>query len=288
MSPTAQVLGEQLLAEAAYRDLASILADRGVDHLVLKGPHLGATVYDDPSQRAYCDLDVLVRARQFEEALAALIAGGFRFSAPMSRRSATRAFGNDRNVISPHGWLVDVHRALAPHGQYPLDTEALFSRAEPFLFGQVTARGLSPEDLLLHLVIHAAKSQFRLIEPKHVRDVALLVARRPIQWEMFERLAREAGCSAAAWVWLSAATKIFGAPISEDVLQRIRPSVLRRWWLGLWVTRDRFPLQRRPGLPGWLRRLLLAPALIDDFRQGAASGYRFAMVRIGDLIGQPR
>jgi len=78
MSPAARVVGEQLLAEAAYRELARILDGGGFDYLLLKGPHLGATVYDDPSQRTYCDLDVLVRARQFKEALDALVAGGFR------------------------------------------------------------------------------------------------------------------------------------------------------------------------------------------------------------------
>jgi hypothetical protein len=244
-------------------------------------------VYDDPAQRAYCDLDVLVRSRQFEAARAALLAGGFKPVEPMARRAATLAFAYERTVVSPHGWLIEVHRTLAPHGQYPVDYEALFARAESFRFGSVPARGLAPEDLLLHLVIHAAKSQFSNIEPKHVRDVARLVARRPMHWAMFERLARAAGCSAAAWVWLSAAAKIDGAPIPEEVLRRIRPAAARRGWLGLWLTRERFPLLRRPGLPGWLRRLLLAPALIDSVRHGAACGWRFAIIRFRDLIGRP-
>lgn len=286
MSPAARVVGAQLLAEAAYQELTGVLAGCGVDHLVLKGPHLGATVYDDPSQRAYCDLDVLVRAGQFNEAVTALVAAGFQRKTPMARRSATRAFAYERTVVSPQGWTIEVHRALAPHGQYRVDHEALFARSEAFRFGQVPARGLAPEDLLLHLVVHAAKTQFSIVELKHVQDVALLVTRRPVQWDMFERLAREAGCTSAAWVWLSAAAKIFGAPIPEEVLQRIQPSVPRRWWLGLWVTQEQFPLLRQRWLPKSLRRLLLAPALIDRFRQGAASGLRFAMVRFRDFIGR--
>jgi hypothetical protein len=286
ISPAARVAGGQLLANAAYQELARILDGRGMDHLLLKGPHLGATVYDDPSQRAYCDLDVLVRARQFEEALAALRAGGFRFKAPMARRSATQAFAYDRTLVSPHGWIVEIHRASRPT---PVSgrLRGVVSRAEPFRFGPIPARGLAPEDLLVHLVIHAAKSQFWLIEPKHVRDVALLVARRPLQWAMFERLARAAGCSAAAWVLLAASAKIHGAPIPEEVLRRIRPAAARRGWLGLWLTHERFPLLRRPGLPGWLRRLLLAPALIDSVRHGVACGWRFAIIRIRDRIGRP-
>ncbi len=39
----------------------------------------------------------------------------------------------------------------------------------------IRATGLVAEDLLIHLVIHAAKGHFREIQPKHVRDVELLV-----------------------------------------------------------------------------------------------------------------
>lgn len=136
------------MAETAYQLVTRVLTARGLDHFLLEGPHLGATVYDDPSQRPYCDLDVLVRVRQFEEALAALRAGGFQCKAPMARRSATQAFAYDRTLVSPHGWIVEIHRALSPHAMYPVDAEALFSRAEPFRFGSVPARGLAPEALL--------------------------------------------------------------------------------------------------------------------------------------------
>lgn len=190
----------------------------------------------------------------------------------------------NRGLVSPHGWLVELHRAFSPYDLYPVDYEALFCRAVPFCFGQVAALGLAPEDLLLHLVIHAAKSQFRTIETKHVRDVALLVARQPIAWETFLRRAGEAGCRTAAWVLLSAAVNCDGAPVPGEVLDRLRPSLARRWWLGRWLTWERFPLFRWNWLPRWLRWFAVTPALVNGFWHGVACALSFAALRMRNLL----
>jgi hypothetical protein len=61
------------------------------------------------------------------------------------------------------------------------------------------------------------------LEPKHVRDVALLVARQPIEWETVLMRAGEAVCRTAAWVLVSAAVDIDGATIPKEVLDRLLP-----------------------------------------------------------------
>lgn len=285
LAPAVRVTGVQLVAEATYQVIARAFDARGIEHLVLKGPHLGALVYDEAWQRDYGDLDLLIREGQFEEALSALLSSGFTPRWPMAGREATIAAAYDRGVVSPHGWLVELHRAYTAYDLYQVDYDALFSRAVPFRFGRVEALGLGREDLLLHLIIHAAKSHFRNIESKHVRDAALLVMRCPVAWELFVACAAGAGCRTASWVLLSAAVTIHGAPVPDQVLHRLRPSLPRRWWLGLWLTGEQFPLFRRQGLPRWWGRLVVAPAIVDNFWHGLASGLRFASVRLRDVAG---
>jgi len=287
MASAVRVMAGHLAAEAAYRIIHRVLGARGIDHLLLKGPHLGVIVYDEVWERDYGDLDVLVRPGQFQDALLALFDNGFSLKAGTAGREATIACSYNRGLVSPLGWLVELHRAFCAYDLYPVDYEALFSRAVPFRFGQVAALGLAPEDLLLHLVIHAAKSQFRTLEPKHVRDVTLLVTRQPIQWETFLMRAREAGCRTAAWVLLSAAVEIHDAQVPDVVLRRLRPSRVVRWWLGRWLTMERFPLFRWPWLPRWLGRLMVAPAIVDGFWHGMASGLRFAALRVRDVWQAP-
>ncbi len=282
-SSAVRVLTGQLVAQAAYRIIKRVMDSRGLEQVLLKGPHLGAIVYDKAWERSYGDLDVLVRPVQFQEALAALVENGFSLEAGPADRSATIESYYNRALISPHGWRVELHRAYCAYNLYSIDYEALFSRAVSFRFGQEPALGLALEDLLVHLVIHAAKSKFRTIQPKHVRDVALLVARQPIQWEIFLTRCREAGCCRAACVMLTAATKIHGAVIPDEVLRRLRPSLALRWWLGLWLTMEHFPLFRWPWLPLWLGRLIVAPVIVDGFWHGMASGLRFLSVRVRDV-----
>ena len=285
VSPVKQRVAAQLLAEAAYRELCRALDSCGVDHLLLKGPHLGWTVYSDPAERPYGDLDVLVRAEQFGDAVTALTAGGFAPKGALERRSVTWASAYNQQHVSPYGWLVELHRELAPHGQYLIDYAGLFSRAEAFRFGRVPARGLATEDLLLHLVVHAGKTAFADIEPKHIEDVAVLVVRREVQWDVFVQRSRSAGCSAASWVLFSAAVKIHGAQIPEDVLKQLRPSGLRRWWLGIWLTQERFPIFRPRAFPAALRRMLVSPGLIDSLSHGVRCGWNYARLRLRDRSG---
>jgi hypothetical protein len=47
------VMARHLAAVAAYRILTRELSARGIDHLLLKGPHLAATVYDKVWERDY-------------------------------------------------------------------------------------------------------------------------------------------------------------------------------------------------------------------------------------------
>jgi hypothetical protein len=285
IAPAVRVTGVQMVAEATYQVIARAFDARGIDHLVLKGPHLGALVYDEAWQRDYGDLDVLVRREQFAAALVALVDSGFSLQAGRPGREATIGSYYNRSLLSPQGWLVELHRAFSAYDLYRVDYDALFSRAVPFRFGRVGALGLGREDLLLHLIIHAAKSHFRYIETKHVRDAALLVMRCPVAWELFVARAAEAGCRTASWVLLSAAVTIHGAPVPDQVLHRLRPSLPWRWWLGLWLTGEQFPLFRRQGLPLWWGRLVVAPAIVDNFWHGLASGLRFASVRLRDVAG---
>lgn len=76
---------------------------------------------------------------------------------------------------------------------------------------------------------------------------------------------------------------IHGTAVPDAVLRRLRPAPVRRGWLGLWLTVERFPLFRWPWLPWWLGRLLVAPAIVDGFWHGMASGLSFAALRVGDV-----
>lgn len=84
---------------------------------------------------------------------------------------------------------IELHHDFSPRHRYPVDIDQLFADAVEFRIGRVTARGLRPEHLLLHLVIHIVKSYF-IVEHKHFLDIALLTKAVTLNWREVVSLLR--------------------------------------------------------------------------------------------------
>jgi hypothetical protein len=267
------IAAQQLRMELTFKNVQQILAEKGIQLLLLKGPHLGCTVYDSPKKRLYGDLDILVKPDDFEKTAALLLENGFepfafdRFTPEIQRDFKHWEFR------SPWGIVVELHRWLSGHDRYPVDGGGLFARAEEFTFGETQARGLSCEDLLLHLCLHMGTSYFHVIERKHVADIGLLTNKRRVDWPIFIERVRKAGCRAIAYYALLAAKLQAGASVPADVARKLRPGKLRRLWLGRNIDPSSFPIYRFQGhsLKRIKRRMLLP--LLD--RPGQWSGFIF-------------
>lgn len=275
-------LARQVLAESIYQRIHVALSRAGIEHLVLKGPHLASSFYPRPWHREYNDIDVLVRPLDFQTAIKALVQAGFSVKPSRRERQATSAAAYDCPLLATDGSIIELHRDLSPHGLYPVDPEGLFRRSQAFQFGSTAAMGLANEDLLLHLIIHAAKSQFGLIERKHLRDIRMLLSHGQLDWNQFIAVATVAGCRAAAWFFLRAAERQEGVRLPIDTMSRLVPGRIRRGWAPLWLDLGCFPMLRYPRLPKSLRRLALAPVLVDRWGQLIQAAARFAATRIAD------
>ncbi len=67
----------RLSLDAALESWSSAFAADGVQPLLLKGPAFARWLYDDPSERTYIDLDLLVAPEQLEPARRTLAKRGF-------------------------------------------------------------------------------------------------------------------------------------------------------------------------------------------------------------------
>jgi hypothetical protein len=132
-----------------------------VDAIPFKGPTLAEAAYGDIALRPFSDLDVLVLARDFPAAAAAVAELGYAESKP--RRAAEQraivANGYECAFDGPMGrYLLELQwRPLPRFYAVDIDLGDWFKRALPAKFGQRRVRCLAPEDLLLALCLHAAK-----------------------------------------------------------------------------------------------------------------------------------
>jgi hypothetical protein len=131
-----------------------------------KGPALAQSLYRDVGLRSFSDLDFLISPGDFETAKQALAEIGYRPAADLSppverlwlrigyERSFDAAAGKNlvelQWAVLPHFYAVDFRKAN-------LSLEEVFDRAGRTVVGDCEVPGLSPEDSLLVLCLHAAK-----------------------------------------------------------------------------------------------------------------------------------
>lgn len=134
-----------MAATSLVGDVACRLGAHGIDVMPVKGALLQHWVYEDPSQRAMTDVDVLVRGGEVERAARILETAGY-------RRTPHRSVGGVV-MLTPFGLPLDLHPEPFDRARYRLSAEALFSRStgDDALYG-ATVRLPSALDVYAHLI----------------------------------------------------------------------------------------------------------------------------------------
>ena len=155
---------------------ADALDEAGVELRVLKGVALSRLVYDDPSWRAFGDIDLLVRSHQFTRASEVLVKAleGTR-ALPELRPGFDERFGKEI-LVRVGSFEVDVHRTLVD-GPYGLLVQLpeLFAASQPFTVRGRTLLGVGPEAAFLHACFAAALGDWppRLVPQRDLAQIAL-------------------------------------------------------------------------------------------------------------------
>jgi hypothetical protein len=158
--------------DMAMTPLLDALMRRGVPAMLLKGAALIRMVWDDPGARETSDVDVLVPADRWRDALAAVTdSGGTTIGAP--RRALTLSLYHEVHVALHFGGIADIHRRLHAWPLFRVDEAAMLTR------GRAAGDGwLLPDavDLFVSLATHAAQDGF-VVPLRYVVDALALVAR---------------------------------------------------------------------------------------------------------------
>lgn len=153
-------------AEATLR----LLEEASIPTMALKGLALGVSVYPSPGLRTVSDLDILVPGKDVFRAILALKRQGLRAGPGEPEKSADLR-ANHAHVFSPakgHGPTLDLHWHVLASARSDDDDAPFWAAAQPLKVGAAATLGLSPEDQLLHVLIHGV----RWTRMPHVRWVA--------------------------------------------------------------------------------------------------------------------
>lgn len=148
----------------------------GVEARVLKGSAVAHLDYPRPHERLFGDVDLLVRAEEFDVAVAALCAAGYRRRFPQPRPGFDRRFSKGTSFLTPGGFELDLHRTfvMGPYGLL-VDLDDVWSDADSFSLGGQQIQALAAEARFLHACFHAALGDIvpRLVPQRDVVQMLL-------------------------------------------------------------------------------------------------------------------
>jgi hypothetical protein len=213
-----------------WGEATAALRRAGVETLTLKGMALAHTVYPDPSLRPMADVDLVVRPAERAVALATLHTLGYRTPGEAADlHGASRGFAE----LVRDGTRIDLHwhaaRYLRFEGIVEVDHEGLWSRARPLVTPEGESLALSPEDLVLHLVLHLTLgSDFaRLLWFADIDAVVRRLATE-LDWDRLEAEARRWRIRALTGWTLGVVAESFATPLPPTLCDRLGGSRLRR------------------------------------------------------------
>jgi hypothetical protein len=213
------------------------LASAGVPAMLLKGAALVETVYADSALREMLDLDILVPSTSLDAARAALGEIGYRPQSQgatnaQSRTSLRADHHHDPALVADHRIAaIELHHHIAMADERShFAVDGLWGRARA---GSRSPDHLlpSPEDLLLHVAFHFTRNRLGGSWRRagtggalaQICDIAWLVDRETIDWDLFVANARSYRLDARVFLGLFAAAEL-GAPIPADALGALRPA----------------------------------------------------------------
>lgn len=208
--------------------------ERDIEVVPYKGPALAALLYDEPTERVFKDLDLLVRRDQVRPLIEMLESRGYVADPRFELEDLPRWMERDcelRMTRPEPQTIVEVHwHVLPPSHARNLDFEGLWDRRRPFEFGGLQTFTFGPEDTLLLIAIHAGeKHGWRRLQL--LADVARLMHRYPdLDYAAVRAQAASAGFEEVFFEGLHLAWLLLGAQLPEDLVReaRSRPRVARK------------------------------------------------------------
>ena len=210
-----------------YHELDKVLwrlVQANIPVIALKGAHLAELVYGNTALRPMSDADVLVRKDDLTRVEAVLLGMGY---APADCHRQVAEDNYDFVYVSPNQELfVEVHWNFLPSTyRFNIDMDGQWQRSRQAAIAGVGVSVLCPEDLLLHLCLHASIKHLFEMGLKPLNDIVEVIRYygREIDWKQVQLRSEQAGAARCVYLTFRLARELLGASVPDDLMNAIQP-----------------------------------------------------------------
>ena len=237
-----------------YHELSSVLTalhNEGIPVIVLKGAYLAEGVYGDIALRPMVDVDLLVRREGLSRVKGIFIELGY--GMPDNSNAESSSHVDLRPFTKPSPIPFEVHWSLPTPHPFRIDIDGLWERAHPATIAGVEVLGLSPEDLLLTLTLHACNHHKFGLGLISLCDISEVVRHYngQIDYEQLHQRAREWGISNCLHLTLLLSKELLQSDVPDALLIDSGPREFDRRlvsWAKEQIFMDRKLASSRPSL----------------------------------------
>ena len=209
------------------------LADNRLPVIALKGLSLAKNIYGDIALRPMSDIDLLVKKEDLVRASRILLTLGYEQDFP-AWENALKIFHHLPPFTNKNGAMIELHwNIVTPDNPIKVDLDGLWERACLIIINNVEVLAFSPEDLFLHLCIHACVHLPIGLSLIHLCDIAGLIktSADKIDWPVvIERAARWGGQN-CVYLMLLLVRELLGVAPPDKIMSEIKPDDYRSVFL---------------------------------------------------------
>lgn len=237
--------------------IVDIFSQNRIPVIPFKGPCVAQQAYGDANFRQFCDLDILVRKKDFDKAITLLVELGY--LSPYLRRSWKRSFLMKR-VSSVHYSImahelpfgrnedgkrlyIDLHKKISKYCNLPFDE--LFHDLHSITIQEQLIWTLSVEKSLILLCIHGSQDGWNKLQ--NIFDIACLIHINPgLDWELVVEQSKKAYCLRRFLLGLALVKKYFNVHLPCGIQNAIDQDTALPTLVNLIVNRlNRYPRMKK-------------------------------------------
>lgn len=223
----------------AYRNLAMIntslfldaakviksFAGHQLPVMALKGLALAKTIYGDLALRPMNDLDLLVKEADLVRAGRILLTLGYKQPFPAWERMV-KTFHHVPPFANKNGTMIELHRTIVtPDSSIKIDLDGLWERACLIQVDTVEVQAFSPEDLFLHLCVHACVHLRTGLDLVPLCDLAGVIKTSgdTIDWQIVIKRARQWGGQKCVYLMLLLVRDLLDVALPDKIMSELKP-----------------------------------------------------------------